>query len=259
MRRIAVAALCLSVVFAGCKAKEAADISGDLKEKGTTDLMKGVADDQYEAPQDGKLTEAQVQMYIKVRQQEQKIAAVAKKEAKEHAEKAKAKGEKSLSGMMEGFKTLGSVADLMTADIRAAKELGYNTQEYLWVKGQILAVSGAAMAEKMNEAISANFDAAYAQAKKAHDEATDETTKKMYAEMLAGYDKSRAEMKQQQEDADPAVAHNRALLKKYENEINAWAQELAKYSDEPAEKTQKAVEDWQKQMDEATAKAKQQQ
>ena len=262
MRRLAVAAACLSLVLSGCKAKEAFDaasaISKDLDKKGTTDLMKEVADDQYESPEDGKLTEAQVQMYLKVRQQEQKIAEVAKNEVKQHAEKAKQKGEKSLAGMMEGFKTLGSVADLMTADIRAAKELGYNTQEYMWVKGQVLAVSTAAMAEKMGEAVNASFEAGYAQAKKAHDEATDEATKKVYAEMLAGYETSRKEMAQQQAEADPAVAHNRQLLAKYESEMNAFAQELAKYSDQPVD-TQKAVADWEKAIDKAKTDAQKQQ
>lgn len=261
MRRIAVAVVCLSLALSGCKAKEALDAAGiskDLDKKGTTELMKEVANDAYESPADGKLTDAQVQMYLKVRQQEQKIAEVAKQEVKEHANKAKKSGEKSLAGMMEGFKTLGSVADLMTADIRAAKELGYNTQEYLWVKQQVLTVSGAAVAEKMSEAVNASFDAGYVQAKKAHDEATDAATKKLYAEMIAGYEKGRKEMEQQQGDADPAIAHNRQLLAKYESELHAFAQELAKFSDEPVD-TQKAVADWEKSLDKATADAKKQQ
>jgi hypothetical protein len=132
---------------------------------------------------------------------------------------------------MEGFKTLGSVADLMTADIRAAKDLGFNTQEYLWVKKEVLEASGAAMTEKMSKAMSASFDQAYEQAKKARDEAKDENTKKMYAELLAGYDKSKAEMAANGADANPSVAHNRALLAKYENELNAFANEFAKFED----------------------------
>ena len=243
MHRILIAIAVLSLILAGCKGKEAskADISADLAKRGTTDLMKEVAEDTYEAPEDGKLTEKQIKMYLKVREHEKKIAEVAKEEAKKHADAAKEKGEKSLAGMMEGFKTLGSVADLVTADIRAAKDLGYNSQEYLWVKQQILAASGAAIAETMSKTMSANFDQAYEQAKKAHDEATDETTKKMYAEMLAGYDKTRQEMAASQEQVDPAVAHNRALLKKYESELNAWASEWSKFEDKPGD-AQKAVD-----------------
>lgn len=239
--------LCLSLALAGCKAKELADkasIAEDLKDRGTGDLMKEVANDTYDPPQDGRITDNQVQMYLKVREHEKKIAQVAKEEAKQHAEKAKKSGEKSLAGMMEGLKTLGSVADLMTADIRAAKDLGYNSQEYLWVKQQILEVSGAAMAEKMGQAMSAGLEQMYEGTKKAHDEATDETTKKMYADMLAGYEKSKQEMAQQNA-VDPAIAHNRALLVKYESELAAFASEWAKYEDNEGDAA-KAVKDLEK-------------
>jgi hypothetical protein len=253
MRRSLPLMLCLAVALAGCKAKELAekaDISKDLKKVGTTELMEQVANDEYTAPEDGRLTEAQVQMYLKVREHEKKIAEVAKAEMKQHAETAEKKGDKSLAGMMEGFKALGSAADFMTADIRAAKDLGFNSQEYLWVKGQILAASTAVMAEKFNQTIAANFDQAYAEAKKAHDEATDETTKKMYADMLAGYEKSKQEMAGQQQDVDPATAHNRQLLSKYENALNAYAQELAKWSDKP-EEVEKGVAEMEQKLDEA--------
>ena len=119
--------LCLSLALAGCKAKELADkasIAEDLKDRGTGDLMKEVANDTYDPPQDGRITDNQVQMYLKVREHEKKIAEVAKAEMKQHAEKAEAKGDKSIGGFMEGMKALGSAADFLTADIRAAKREG---------------------------------------------------------------------------------------------------------------------------------------
>ena len=198
MRRTLSAVLMLSMALAGCKAKEAFDkakISQDLDKHGTMDLMKNVSKDKYEPPADGKLTDAQMQMYLKVRGHEKDIARVARKEAQAHADAAKKAGEKSIAGMMEGFKTMGSAADMLTADIRAAKDLGYNTQEYLWVKGQVLAASSAAMMSKMAEASSASMDSAYEQMKKSYDEAKDDQTKKMYKEMVDNYDKQRAEMK----------------------------------------------------------------
>lgn len=237
MRRSLAVALCLLFVLAGCKAKEAFDkasISKDLDKRGTTDLMKEIANDSYDAPADGKLTDAQVKMYLKVRDREREIAQVARKEAEQHAEKAKKAGEKSLSGMMESFKTLGSVADMLTADVRAAKDLNFNTQEYIWVKAQILSASTSAMAEKFSQAMDASMEKAHQDAKKAHDEATDEQTKQMYAQMLAGYDQSRKEAAQQQ-DSDPAAIYNRQLLAKYENELNAMASELAKWESKPGD------------------------
>ena len=138
MARSLSALMITALLLIGCnKAKEAADaaaIAKDLDKRGTTDLLKEAAEDSYDPPADGKLTDAQIQMYLKVREHEKKIAEVAKKELKEHAHQAEKAGEKSLAGMMEGFKAIGSAADFATADIRAAKDLKFNSQEYLWVK-----------------------------------------------------------------------------------------------------------------------------
>jgi len=257
MRRILPALLSLAVVFTGCKPKEAAqkaDIANDLQKRGTTDLMKEVAKDRYDAPKDGKLTDAQVQMYLKVRDRERQIAQVAKAEAQKHADAAKKDGEHSVSGLMEGFKTLSAAAEMMTADIRAAKDLGFNTAEYAWVKGQILTASVSAMTEKTSQAMTAQMDAAYAQTKKAYDEAKDEQTKAMYKQMLDSYASSKQEMSKESEK-DAAVVYNRQLLSKYENALNALTNEVAKYEDKPGE-AQKSMQDWQKSVEKAQADAK---
>jgi hypothetical protein len=210
--------------------------------------MQEIAKDSYTPPEDGRLKDSQIQMYLKVREHEKAIAQVAKDEMKQHAEKAD-KSKNSIAGMIQGMQALGSAADFVTADLRAAKDLGYNTQEYVWVKQQILAASTTAMAEKFNDAMKQNFDKAYTEAKKAYDEAKDEQTKKLYADVLAGYDKSRQEMKQQVEQ-DPAVSYNRQLLSRYENALNAFANEMSKYEDKPGE-AQKSIQEMEKKLDEA--------
>jgi len=252
MRRTFAVALCLVFALAGCKAKELAEkaaISKDLEKRGTMDLAKEISKDEYTAPADGRLTDKQIQMYLKVREHEKKIAEVAKEELKKHAEAADKGKDKSIAGFMEGMKALGSAADVFTADLRAAKDLGYNSQEYVWVKGQIMAASVAAMGEQFNQVMTANVDKAYQEAKKAYDEAKDEQTKKMYGEMLAGYDKSKQEMKQNATE-DPAVTYNRQLLAKYENQLNAFAHELSKWEDKPGA-AQKAVDEVAKQAEAA--------
>ncbi|MBK5260643.1 MAG: hypothetical protein JJE51_13710 [Thermoanaerobaculia bacterium] len=262
MRRTLVVVVSLSLALAGCKAKELldkADISKDLQKVGTTDLMKQVAEDSYDAPTDGKLTEAQVRMYLKVREHEKKIVAVAKQEAKQHADKAKASGEKSIAGMVAGFKTLGSVADMLTADLRAAKDLGYNTQEYQWVKQQLMEVSAASMSEKMGVAIAGTIETAYAQSKKAMDEAKDETTKQMYAQMLAGYEGQRAQAKKEQADQaaqNPAIAHNRQIAMKFGSDLNAFTDEWAKFSDDQGAQIKKDTKAWEQKIDQVAAEAK---
>ncbi|MFN2239151.1 MAG: hypothetical protein ABR524_07140 [Thermoanaerobaculia bacterium] len=249
MRRLLIIALGLLLVagLSGCKLKKAMDeaqISDDLSNLGTTELMEKVADDSYDAPADGRLTDSQIQMYLKVREQEKKIAMVARQEMEAKAKKIEEKGEKSLAGMMAGFQALGSVADLMTADIRAAHELGYNTAEYQWVKGQVLEASGSVFQEQMQASMSTMLDESYAALKKQADEATDPQTKKAFTGMLADYEKNRAEM-QARNEVEPSVAFNRNLLSKYENTLNALTAELAKYQENPGD-AQKAMEEWQK-------------
>ena len=259
-RTLPIIALTLSVALIGCRAKEMAEKAGiakDLHSRGTVDLMKQVSDDRYTPPADGKLTDGQVQMYLKVRDHEKAIAQVAKKEAQEHAEAAKKAGDKSIAGMMEGLKTISSAAQMVTADIRAAKDLGYNTQEYLWVKGQIIAASTSAMTEKLTQTVAQQMDATVAQTKKSYDEAKDEQTKKMYKDMLDNIEKTKAESAQQKAKEDPAMAYNRQLLSKYDNALNALTAEAEKWEDKPGAAKQ-SMDQFQKDLDKAAQDAKKQ-
>lgn len=245
MRRSLILALGLTllVLVAGCKGDEAS-ISEDLSELGTTELLEKTSEDTYDAPENGRLTDAQIQMYLKVRDHEKKISQVARQELEAHAKKAEQKGDKSLAGMMAGFKALGSVADALTADIRAAHELGYNTAEYQWIKEQVLEASGSAFQETMAQSMNKMMDQGYADLKKQYDAATQPEHKKALGEMVAQYEKGRQEMAAQQDEVDPAVRHNRELLAKYENELNAVAQELSKWETEPGQAA-KALQEWQ--------------
>ena len=258
MRRTLYATVALCVLLSGCKAKELVEkarIEHDLNKTGSTvNLMKDVANDKYTPPADGKLTDSQIKMYLKVREHEKAIVKVAKEQFEARA-KAADKSKNSIAGMMEGFKAMGSAADLVTADIRAAKELGFNTQEYLWVKGQIIAASSSAFADKMGDAMNTQMDAAYKEMKKNYDEAKDETTKKMYAESLAQMEKGRREMAAEKPKADPTVEYNRELLSHYENAMTALLNESAKYSDDPNANAQKAADEMSKKIDEAKANA----
>ncbi len=260
MRRIVPAVLALSIVFFGCRAKELAEKAGiakDLKKRGTIDLMKEVAKDTYTPSKDGKLTDAQIQMYLKVREREKLIAKEAKEQAEQHAKAADAAGNKSIAGFMEGIKTVSSAAEFATADIRAAKDLGYNTQEYLWVKGAVMAASTTAFAESITTAMSAQMEATRAQMQKAYDEAKDEQTKAMYKQSLDNFAQTVKEGKQATENVDPAIAYNRQLLKKYDTELAAFTTEMSKYENKEGE-AKKSMEELQKKLDQTTQDAKKQ-
>lgn len=257
MRRVLPAVLALSFVFGGCKAKEILDqasVARDLEKRGTLDVLKEASNDNYTPPADGKLTEAQVQMYLKVREHEKVIAQAAKAKLVAQDAKVKQAGDKSLAGMMEGLKGLNTVGEFLTADIRAAKDLHFNTAEYQWVKGQVLAASSSAMGEKLAESMSSALDQSYQQMKKAAAEATDEATKKMYADSIAEMEKQRADSAAEKKEEDPGLSYNRQLLSKHENALNAFTAELSKYEDKPGE-AQKGMEEFQKNIDKMKADA----
>jgi hypothetical protein len=94
MRWIVSVVLALSVIFVGCRAT-----------------------DTYKPPVDGQLTDAQIQMYLKVKEKNGVNAA-----------------QEQFAALHQ---TLISAQKAFNAEMRAAKDLGYNTQEYLWVKGQL--------------------------------------------------------------------------------------------------------------------------
>lgn len=249
MRRFTIL-IALALTLLSCKAKEKIDqasIKKDLEKHGTLDLLEQVGADEYTAPADGRLTDKQIQMYVKVREREREIARVAREEMQKHEADAKKAGDQSVSGLMAGLGALGSVADFATADIRAAKDLGYNTQEYLWVKGKVLEVSSAEFTNKMMASTSKTMEASRQALEKQYAEAKDENTKKMIGQMLASYEEQKKEMATQQ-DASPELEYNRTLLAKYENTLTALTSEWAKYTNNEGE-VKDAVDKLEKTLD----------
>ena len=250
----------LSAALAACGAGEKLDeasIADDLSDRGTRELLEETADDTYEAPEDGRLSEAQVAMYLKVREHEKQIADVARKQLEEKAKKAdENKGTASLAGMVSAFSAVGSLADLATADIRAAADLGYNTAEYTWVKEQILGAAGWEMGRKNAEAMTAMMDASVAQLRKQHDEATDATTKQMFAQMLAEYEKNSKESAAQQAEVSPedaANAFNYELISKRSDARTIFAYEWSKWTGESTEELEQKMGEHEQQVEKAVS------
>lgn len=265
MRRIKVLAVTamMALALTACGAKEKLDeanIADDLSDRGTRELLEEAAEDNYEPPADGRLSANQIDMYMKVREHEKKIADVARKELEKKAGAVKEnEGKASLANMMDAFSAVGSMADIATADIRAAKDLGFNTAEYQWVKQQVLGAAGWELTRKSGQALQAMMDTNYAQLKKQHDEATDATTKQMLATMLQEYDKQKAETAATASE-DPEAAtneYNYQLISKRSDAATIFAYEMSKWSGETKEEIEKNVTDYNKQLDETINQAPQ--
>ena len=124
------------------------------------------------------------------------------------------------------------------------------------IGSESLLARATAVGQKLASAMSASMDSAYANMKKQYDEAKDEQTKAALKQTLDQYEQTRKESASaQQTQEDPALAYNRQLLSKYEDAINAFANEMAKWEDKPGD-AQKAMQDFNKNVDKAVNDAK---
>ena len=209
----------VSLIVGACKGKPADDeasIKESLEEKGTIDVMDEISKaPEYNGPADGKLTDQQVKMYIEVRQREQKIKEVALKELKAKGDTAKAENREV--GMFEAMKAIGDLADVATADLRAAHELGHNPNEYTWIKERVLEAQLNQMTQAMNQTLVKSQDSIVNMLEEQKKLATDEAQK-------AEYDKQIAELKNSAAQAEanntPGAQHNSQLLAKYKAEFD---------------------------------------
>ena len=111
MARFWVLLLGVALTVSGCQRKPVHDQVSTGQ--GTASLMDQVAKaPEYKPPADGRLNRRQVEMYLEVHRREGEIRGA--------------------------MRAKGDLANLATADLRAARELGYNPREYAWVRDQVL-------------------------------------------------------------------------------------------------------------------------
>jgi hypothetical protein len=134
---LATAAVLALVPLTGCGNEDPAETLAEAAEEST-----------FTPPADGRLSPDQVEMYLKVRDRELEILAETTEdvEAKSTGETISEVGGKATERAPAGKVTVSEVpaegreelAELVTADVTAAQELGADPIEYRWVKGQVL-------------------------------------------------------------------------------------------------------------------------
>lgn len=208
-----------ALLAGGCKGKPADDeasIQKTLEEKGTVDVMDQVSKaPEYKPPADAHLTDQQVKMYIEVRQREQKIREVAFKNLK--AKDDKAKQEKRDVGLFEAMKAIGDVADVATADLRAAQELGHNPKEYQWIKERVLEAQMLEMAKGLNQQLAKSQESLVKMLEEQKKVLTDDAQR---AEMDKQIEEIKKNAAGATDDSTPAKEYNAALLAKYKDDFD---------------------------------------
>lgn len=223
VRTFAALGWCILLSF-GCLGESEKDVAERLDDKGAREVLDDASEDHYIPPADGKLNRDQIEMYLRVREREKEIVNVARDRISKSARKFKEE-EKTFSGLVEGIKSLGSAADFLTADVRAAQELGYNTAEYEWVKSRILEAASSVMRERLARSSRAALDRRADELRRKMEETDNETERNTYAGLLETYERATSE----ENEIDEAVAYNRDLLEEYESALDTLGFELSKW------------------------------
>jgi hypothetical protein len=225
-RTATVLALSGSILWAcGCQARPAADdasIQKSLRQKGTANLMDEVARaPEYHPPADGRLTEAQVKMYLDVRQREQQIREAAFKERQAAGETPPADSGQDQLANVDALKIVGDqpdFADIATADLRAAQELGFNPKEYGWVKERVLEARMQETALALSQQIAQSRQQVLAQLQQRRQETADPVQKAQIERQIE--ELNRDARGASLAAADPVRQANATLLARYRDDLS---------------------------------------
>lgn len=216
---LAAAAVLLGLVLplTACgRGDDEASIEENLARTGTLDVLEQAGEDEYEPPADGELTERQVEMYLAVQERAVKIRKVTAERLREQQKEREAKGEKA--GFMDAMRSLGDASDFVTAEIRAAKELGHNSAEYQWVQEKVMEAQVARMTAGMREQIGAASEQFVAMMEAQLANTTNAEHRAEIERQIAEYRRG-VEENAAGEQLEPGVAHNLELLERYQERI----------------------------------------
>jgi hypothetical protein len=224
----------------GCGRSQEAAAPEPTPREETAALMEQVAEAEFQPPADGRLTEGQLQLYLEVRERQQEIRRQAldgledREPAREEAPEAPATAEAPPAdaanavnadddAMVDALEVVGDHEDPALADLQAARELGYNPKEYLWVREQVreaqIARAGLLLSRRLAESRERHLAGLEAElATAATPEARAEVEERL-ADFRRGLVESLPEV-------PPAVLFNAGLLDRYEERLAAvWAGE----------------------------------
>jgi len=224
------AALAVALAAGGCgRGDDEASIEERLDDTGTMKVLEEAAEAEYDPPADGELTEDQVEMYIAVQERAWKIRQVAAKKLEEKTKDAE--GEDKQVGFFDALRSMGDVGDVITAELRAAQELGHNPAEYQWVQGKVIEAQMARATAGMREQMAGVGDQVVEMLEAQREAATDDETRRQLDEQIAEARKGFEEAQQQDEDAwEPGVEHNVELVGRYDERLRKLQERLAESS-----------------------------
>jgi hypothetical protein len=197
------------LILPGCR-REPAGAPEKGAPNGTAELMDQVAKaPEYKPPADRRLTERQVRMYLDVRLREQEIRAAAFKRLNTPG-----RNERRPAEGLGLLGSLGDLADMGTADLRASRELGFNPKEYQWVRERVMDAQMLQATQALSRQV--------AQSREALLRSLEEEKKTAGAAQRAGIDRNIRDLRNSAAgvvDRDPAKIFNAGLLVRYQEDF----------------------------------------
>lgn len=196
----------------------------------------------YHPPDDGKVTDDQMQMYIAVKKLESDLLQASKSEfknASEHGQRLNeesAQSNPSLLGTIQHIDEASKMGDsftkLLTLDLHAAKKLGFNIEEYEWVRDSLLAAEQVRLigADIMDIAYKGQNDG-LSRLKELRRNATNPEMIQALDQSIADAEQSIRDMEiERQESAvqTEALRHNANMLEAHADDINVVNSEFNK-------------------------------
>jgi hypothetical protein len=232
MRRAAAAVLSGAALLAvACRQRDdRAAIQERLRAKGTAEVVREAAAARYVPPAGGRLTDAQVRLYLRVRERESRIreaaflAAQRRRDALLSAERAE---RADRTGRQDGRDTRdpsdprdnpgrrGHPADetgLAAADLRASQELRVNPKEYAWVRERVLEAEAAAATQTLYQRMAAGREQLLARMRRDRDALTDPERRAAAERQIEDWKRG---LQASEPAAPAAVRANVALLARY--------------------------------------------
>jgi hypothetical protein len=199
------AAATMALLLAGCgDGGDRAAIQGRLRAKVTAEVVREAAAARYVPPADGRLTDAQVRMYLKVREREDRIREAAAIEELRRRESAPARG-----GARQAARDDGGLA---AADLRAAQELRVNPKEYAWVRARVQEAESAAATQALIQRMAAGREQLLARMRRDRDALSDPQRRAAAEREIEDYKHA---LQATEPQMPPAVRANVALLARY--------------------------------------------
>jgi len=183
---------------------DGAAIRDRMRTKDAAEVVREAAAVQYTPPADGRLTDGQVRMYLKVRERECRIREAAAFEAQRRRAAAAA----AATATQDGDKASLAAA----ADLRAAQEVKVNPKEYAWVREQVLEAEAAATTQSLYQKMAAGREQLLARMRRDRDALTDPAQREAAQREIEDWKRG---LQAAEPPIAPAVRAKVALLARY--------------------------------------------